>query len=123
MKSKWIIHKGTRVLYANLSDFKTNSQAFKVEMDAVVEMVSQMPPNSVLGLLDVRGTVLSTQVSEVLRGGASELKSYIHKRAIVATQITGFKKIIVSGIGRFVGRAPRLFDDVEKAKDWLVSNK
>ena len=40
------------------------------------------------------------------------------------SKITGFKSVIFDGIGRLMkNRAPILFEDVEKAKDWLVDNK
>ncbi len=123
MRSKWITHKGVRIFYANLSGFGENVEHFKVEMDVIANMIGQEPHNSVLGLMDIRDTVLSQEITQVLKKGASKVKSHVCKRAIVNNQITGFKKVIISAVGRFIGRTPQLFDDIEKAKDWLVDNK
>ena len=76
-----------------------------------------------LGLADTRGTVLSREVAGQLKETASRVGRCAKKIAVVLDKITGFKRVIMDAVGRVSGRRVTLFEDIEEAKDWLVSGE
>jgi hypothetical protein len=81
----------------------------------------KQPLNSVLELVDVTDTTGSRQNVDILRGAVAVSKSHIRKVALIG--ITGVRYLIVQGVARITGMGFTMFDDVEKAKDWVVENK
>ena len=123
MQSRWIEHKGARILYVDFCNFGQDLDGLAVEIRAISVVVEQEPEDSVLGMADVRGTVLSREVASLLKESAPLIGRHIVKTAVVMDQITGFKKVIFDAIGRVSGQNTMLFDDVEEAQDWLADGE
>ena len=124
MKSEWITLGETRILHADVSDFGRNLDGLGVELEELAVVVMQEPQNSIVMLIDLQNTELSMQAVRLLKDGVPKMRPHISKRAIVVTKITGFKKVIFDGIAKLVkNQAPILFEDIEKAKDWLANHK
>ncbi len=119
MRSKWITHKGTRILYIDISNLKQDIESLQAELKVAASILEQETLNSVLVLADIRNTTISKETTAALKNNAPRMVPFIRKNALVV-QATGFRKVILDSIGRFVGRAPMWFDDIEKAKNWLV---
>lgn len=47
MKSRWIEHRGKRVLLADYSDFGVNAAALQQEIDVLLDLLRQEPLHSV----------------------------------------------------------------------------
>ena len=118
MKSKWIEHKGKRILYCDWSGYGYNVDALEVEVEACDEVTVAQPKNSMLGLVDVRDTVASNEAMRVFKQSAGRGKDYVRKSAVVG--ITGFKKVLLDAVSIFSGQSFGAFTDLEEAKDWLV---
>jgi len=120
MKSKWIIYKGAKIIYADYSGFKNDVQALQMENDAADAVICQQAENSVLCLVDVRESVGSSDAVAVMKNSAKRTKPYVRKMAVVG--VTGVKRILADAIVRFSGRDILIFDDVKSAEEWLVSD-
>jgi hypothetical protein len=123
MKSRWIKHKGVEIFYVDFSNFLLDRDPFKVELEAVSLTVRQKPEATVLGLVDIRNTVLSMAMTVVIKGYARRMGRHIRKAAVIVNQVSVSKKNILSAIARVGGREVVLFESVEEAKDWLVDNR
>jgi len=119
MKSKWITYKGKKVFYCDYSNFQGDLQALRAENEAVDAIFCRQPEASVLSLSDVRNTIASAEMVELFKKSAGRTKPYAQKQAVVG--ISGIKRILADAVARFSGQAMSYFDDVESAKNWLVS--
>lgn len=119
MQSKWIFYKGEKIIYADYSGFNTDVKAFQMENDAVDAIVCQQAADSVLCIVDVRDTVASTEAVAIIKNSAKRTKPYMRKVAVVG--VTGVRRVLADAVVRFSGRELALFDDMEKAQDWIVS--
>ena len=121
MKTKWITHKGKKILLADYSNFGMDTASAKAEMAAAVGLAAQEPPSSVLTLTDVRGTKGSPEMVGLMQDTAKKIAPHARKRAVVG--VTGVQRTFVDMINKFSGNKTFvLFDDLEKAKDWLAAD-
>lgn len=121
MQSEWQTHQGKRVFYCNYTHL--GIEDLQIEMDAVDALLIQEPTNSVLILTDVRGMIGTPQIVNMFKKSASVTKGHIRRSALIGIGFTGPKKVLFDIVIRFSGQDVTLFDDIEKAKDWLVSEK
>ena len=119
MKSEWREYKGKRYFFSDYSGFGMDFQSLKTEVNAVDDLITQQPENSVLVLIDFRNTVGTTEVVDLFKQGASRTRKYIRKNAILG--IVGIRKILLDAVTRLTGQVAQTFDDEESAKDWLIS--
>ena len=118
MKSRWIEHKGKRVFYTDYIDLGYDANALEAEMKEAEAIVCAQPENSVLIIIDTRGTVGSKEAMELLKSSAVRTKPYFRKAAVVG--ITGYRKVLLDAISLFSGQPFGSFNDPEEAKDWVV---
>ena len=118
MKSGWIIHKGARILYADISNLGSDFESVKAEIDVVHEVVLKQPLNSVSELINVQNTVASKKMAEMFKKNSETAKHHLRKIAVIG--VTRLTSVIVQAIIYFSGLNIKAFDDIEKAKDWLV---
>lgn len=119
MKSHWISHKGKRILFCDYSNCGVDGRHAKEEMDYVISLATAEPANSVMTLTDVRGTRGTPEMFDLMKATATTLTPYVKKRAVVG--ITGIQQTFLSLMNKVTGnKSFVLFDDLEKAKDWLA---
>ncbi len=118
MKSGWMIHKGIRIIYLDISNFGSDFERVKAEIDAVHSIILKQPINSLVELINVQNTLASKKVAELFRSNSETAKAHLRKVAVIG--ITKFTSVIVQAIAYFSGLNIRTFDDIEKAKDWLA---
>jgi hypothetical protein len=119
MKSKWIFYKGVKILFADYSGFKTDAAALQIENDAVDAVVCQQAPCSVLCISDVRDTVASSEAMAIIKNSAKRTNPYVRRQAVIG--VTGVRRVLADAVVRFSGQKLSLFDDMESAQEWLVS--
>lgn len=120
MRSKWITHKGERIFFVDLSSFGRHPDAFREELTEVEAIAYQQLEGSLLVLTDVRDTVVSSEVMDFAKESSARMRKYIRKEAIIG--VSGIRHVLLDAVSRFSGRRFATFDDVEAAKDWLVSD-
>lgn len=108
-------------MYSDFSNFGRDTDALNGEIMAADAMICAEPLNSVLALIDVRGTTTTTQALSLYKQSAARTKGWIIRQAVVGA--TGIQKMLASAVARFSTEELVLFDDVEEAKDWLVTGE
>ena len=117
MKSSWETHKGKRYFFARYTDL--DIEGVKKEVPEVEEVVKREPLESVLLLIDTKGTVISPDALVYFKNTSKNSKPYMKKVAIMG--MTGVRQLIVDLIVKFAGiENLKAFDDAESARDWLV---
>ncbi len=123
MKSRWLDHQGTPILYIDFSNFEQDFVALRTEIKAVLSILENQPQESVLCMADFRHTAISRAATALIKGSAPQIGPHVRKAAIIVEDATGFKSVIVTALARVGGRGALLFDNVEQAKDWLVGDE
>ncbi len=119
MRSMWINHRDHQIFWQDFSHHGLlDIDAVKEELQAVQEIVIQQPKNSVLVLADFRDTQIGKDLMDVMVASSNLTKAHIKKTAVLG--VFGTKRILADALVRFTGQQLTFFDDVEKAKDWLV---
>jgi len=120
MKTQWITYKGKRILLVDCSNFIFQADQIKAELEMAVLLASKEPQNSILVLSDVRGSKMSPEILKITKEATSKIAHYARKRAMVG--VTTVQKIFVESLNAlFPKKQITTFDDIEKAKEWLVS--
>jgi hypothetical protein len=119
MKSRWITYKGKRIFFVDLSGFGRHPDALREELVQAEAAAYREPEGSLLVLTDVRDTILSSEVMDFVKQSSARATKHIRKEAIIG--MTGIRQVLLDAVSRFSGRRFTVFDDVEVAKDWLVS--
>jgi hypothetical protein len=113
-----IEHKGKKVFYVDFSNC-TSQEAIET-LDQARKTLVPHPHGSLLGLTDVTNGHFDRKVTQELKEYSKFTAPYMRASALVG--VTGIKKAILIAVETFTNRRFTLFDDVEKAKDWLVEN-
>lgn len=119
MKSHWETHKGVRYFHFDLSSYGIDDEAIIREIDEADAVIMAEPLDSVLVLNDVRYSVGSYRVVQHLQLSAERSAPYIHRAAVIG--VFGIQKGLLEIINRFTTRPIVAFDNIEEAKDWLIS--
>ena len=114
MKSKWLAHKEKRIMYSDYSNFEADQKSLQAEVNAVDEIICQQPENSVLILVDVRGTTTTLEAVEMFKHSSARTTPYLQKVAVLG--ITGIRKVLLDVVSQYSGQEMTIFDDIEKAK-------
>lgn len=121
MRSKWISHQGRQIFW---QDFSNNGllgiDAVILELQAVQEIVLQQPENSVLVLADFRDTQIGKELLDLMIASSSVTKAHVKKTAVLG--IVGAKRILADVFVQMTGHELSIFDNIEAAKDWLVTD-
>ncbi len=121
MKTQWIVYKNMRILLADYSNCGMNSDQVKSEMQFAINLASKEPRNSVLTLTDVRGTKGSPEIINLMKDTAAKIAPFASKRAVVG--MAGIQRTFMEMINKiFTDKPFSMFDDIEKAKEWLSTN-
>jgi hypothetical protein len=121
MQSGWMTHKGQTFMYCCYSNLSADD--LKAELEWAETVVCQQPENSVLILQDHRNVIASPETLDIIRI-SPRISKYTRRYAMVRTadhRVTTYiqakvMEIMILLLGKKLG----IFDDFEKAKDWLV---
>jgi threonine synthase len=120
VKSKWIEHKGKKIFLSDYSGFQ-DFNAFKAEVDYSTSITITQPDDSVLLLVDVTDTAGNQEMVDYITKSANKDKEKMKKTAVIG--VSGYRRIFLRTVVRLTGMSVKDFDDIEKAKDWLVKNE
>jgi hypothetical protein len=120
MRSGWQVHKGRQFFFCNYANL--DPKVLQVEMDEVDAFTGQQPEASVLMLTDVRGLFPTRQIVGMFIKSASYTKKYLRKSAVIGIGFSGQRKVLFDAVMRVTGANVMVFDDIEKAKDWLMES-
>lgn len=115
---KFIEHRGTRILHSDLSGIRT-TQELQRAVRLGTEFVQTQPPRSVLILVDLTGVEYNIESFAIVQQSVATLRPFIRARAVVG--LPRVAAIPFSIVARLSGSPMASFDDLEAAKEWLVS--
>jgi hypothetical protein len=118
MRSEWQNHKGKPFFYCNYANLEVDQ--LQAEMEAVRDFITQQPANSVSILADVRGLSASRQIVGHFLKSLPRTKKHLYKSAVIGIGLSGQKKVLFDAVMRITGAEMQVFEDIEKAKDWLA---
>jgi hypothetical protein len=118
MRSEWLYHRGKRIFYCNFVDLSLFD--FEAELTACEREIFQQPPKSVLELTDLRGVPLTRTITDLLRTSAVRKKRFVMAEAVIVSEFTGAKRVLLEVISRISGQPFTVFESFESAQDWLA---
>lgn len=115
---KFIKHGGRNILFLNFVDCSTNDVLNTINEAKLV--IGAQPEGSVLTLTDVTNARFNEDVTDRMKEFTAHNKPFVKAGAIIG--VSGIKKIIFEAVMMFSKRKIHMFDNVNDAKDWLVTN-
>jgi len=122
MPVTWIEYKEKRLLLIDVSNLMSDYGALRAELEALVSLLQNEPKNSVFALADLRNTHLNNNSLLALMSNAPLAAPYFRRSALVIEQ-NNARRIVLDALGRFIGHLPKRFEDLDAAKEWLVSDE
>jgi hypothetical protein len=113
---RFIEHKGKRILFVDFSNATPDQVLEAIDIARVT--IKEEDKSSVLVLTDATNGRFDRRVTQALRDYASQNEPFVKASAIVG--VSGMQKVILGALVMLTGRRFMLFDEMEKAKDWLV---
>jgi hypothetical protein len=121
MRSEWIDHNGKQIFYQDFSKLFYNSAAVKAELAEVQQIVLAQPKGSVLVLTDMRDTNVGRDLLPAMNAASAATKDYVKKTAVLG--VTGVKRKLADMLTALTGQPLKYFDDITRAKEWLVEEE
>lgn len=116
----WINHNGKGILFANYESLEGPdfAGAIRENEDAIVAMGRQ-GRSDLLILTDITNALIDQQAIEAFKSVTENMRPYTLKSAVVG--ISGVRKFALDIVNRFSKLETKSFNDLDQAKDWLVS--
>lgn len=111
-----IFHKGKEIIYVDYSN-KTEEEMLATAEDLRKILLANQKFH--LRLVNLTEACATTKFTNYIRQLGKDTHHIPVKAAIVG--ITGAKKVLLHGYNRILGGSMRPFDDLESAKDYLVT--
>jgi hypothetical protein len=113
---KFIKHNWRQILLLDFSGCSVD-EALKTIAEAS-EIIRSQAESSLLILTDVTNARYNLEVVEKLKDFTDANTPYVRASAVVG--LDGLKKIVYNAVIMFSKRKINVFEDIEKAKDWLI---
>jgi hypothetical protein len=113
---EFINYKDKKILFLDFSNLEP-----KEALDIISKskgIIAQMPQNSVLTLVNVKNTRFDAELANAFKEYTANNKPFVKAGAIYG--LSGFQKVVYNAVMKFSGRKLPVFEELEKAKDWLV---
>jgi len=120
MKSVFFTHKGKQMIYCEYGGFGNDLAGLAEEVTAVDDWICSQPPDSVLSVANVAGSYPTPAALTLMEKSTTRTKPYIRKQAILG--LTGERTVLARIVTYVSGLDMKLFDDLERAKDWLAED-
>jgi hypothetical protein len=111
-------HHGAEIVYLDFTGLDDAAAATAV-MDAARARVSAMPEKSALTLTDVTNATFDAKVAEALWKLLRANKPHVRAGAVVGIG-TEEQRMLFDLVTHQSRRRMEVFDDIERAKDWLA---
>ncbi len=118
MKSKWIEHKGKKILYQDFSNLFFNTNAIKEELEQVQAIVLSEPASSVLVISNFTNTEITNELMPILNQASKATNPHVRKTATLG--VTGIKRSLGDLLSRITGQKIMYFTNEAEAKEWLT---
>ena len=113
---RFIVHRWRQILLLDFSHCSIDEVTNII--DQAIGVIRSQPESSLLIATDVTGARYDLKVIEKFKEFTSGNKRYIRASAVVG--LDELQKVVYNAATLFSKRTLPLFDDIEKAKDWLI---
>jgi hypothetical protein len=113
-----IDHRGKHILELDFVGIKDPSVLLS-RIEKYKAFIASHTPRSLLVISNLTGCVVNKRTVEAFKQFTLHNKPYIRASAVYG--LSGFTRIFGNAVNHFSKRDITLFDDVEKAKYWLVT--
>jgi hypothetical protein len=120
MNSKLFTYKDKLMIYCEYGGFGNDLEGLAAEVNAVDEWICSQPLNSVLSVANVAGSYPTPAALVMMEKSTTRTRPYIRKQAILG--LTGERSVLARIVTYISGLDMDLFDDLERAKDWLAED-
>ncbi|MBN2812841.1 MAG: hypothetical protein JXQ80_02125 [Bacteroidales bacterium] len=119
--TSFIQYKGKEIYYVDYSNIKTNEEFLAIikQTNAFREKTKAEGKRNLLMLVDITGSFVYGEVLEQIKKAGKLTKELTAREAVVG--VTGGKKILLRIVQTFSNMSLKIFDSVEDAKEWLIS--
>jgi hypothetical protein len=120
--ASFVEYGGKQIYYVDYSNIKTNDEFLAIikQTNAFREKVKAEGKRNLLMLVDITGSFVYGEVLEEIKKAGKFTKELTAKEAVVG--ITGGKKILLKIVQTLTNMNLKVFNTVNEAKDWLVSD-
>lgn len=115
----WIEHKGEKLLFTDYSNATPDEIISTVEESISISLAQEK--KSVLQIVDVTDAKYDRNSWQILRQGAKATEPYSKASAVLG--VDAAKKFFLTVTKMVSKRNIKAFDNMEEAKDWLVSRE
>jgi hypothetical protein len=117
-KVRFIQHDGKKILHLDFS--RSKAEDVLATISTAKRVISMQPEKSLLTLTDVTDARFNDEVAREMKVFTAHNRPYVRAAAVVG--VTGLKRIIFEAVIAFSGRKLSTFDNIDKAKEWLIEN-
>jgi hypothetical protein len=118
MYSEWQTHKDQPFFYCNYEALENDDLQF--EIDATDALIMKQPIGSMLVLVNVQDVPPTRKNIGIFISSIPRTQKYIRKTAVFGVGLSGKRKVLFDAVMRITRADMMVFEDAEKAKDWLV---
>lgn len=118
MCSEWQTYKGRQLFYCNFGAL--GNDELQAEVDATDALIMKQPIGSVLALVNVQDVPPTRKSIGIFIGSIPRTQKHIRKTAVLGVGFSGQRKVLFDAVMRITRADMMIFEDAEKAKDWLV---
>ncbi len=119
MKEPQIIsHHGKPIYYMDFAGLRDFNE-IKHIISKSIEYIRSQPDKSVLTLTNLDGMHFNSEIKSLFIDFISGNKPHIKASSVIG--MSGLLRIVYNGLMKLTGREIRSFDNINVAKDWLVS--
>lgn len=113
----FLTYRGRRILFADYSGLQDSDEILRT-IETLKQTIGQEPEGSVLLLSNVRDAKTDGAITDAFKELVQHNKPYICASAVVG--LGPLQRLVYETVQLFAKREIRTFDDMHKAKDWLV---
>ena len=118
-RARMIEHRGTPILLSDLSGLR-NTEELQRAVRLGGELLQTQAKQPVLVLVDVTGVEYNVEAFAVLQQSVAANRGFVRARAIVGLPSTATVPFEI--VARMSASPMESFDDLDTAKEWLVSH-
>jgi len=117
-RTRFITHQGEQILLLDYSDVSDENVAIE-EIEKTKAIIAREPENSLRTLTYVAGSRYNPRIVEAMKDLVVHNKPYVRAAAVVGLHT--LHRIIYRAVVTVSRRNLKVFEDLEEAKDWLVT--
>lgn len=111
-------YQGKKIIQLNFSMLKSEEEIATVIKESI-PFIRDNSSGSVCVISNLEGMHFNNRIRDMFTEFTKGNKNYVKASAIIGA--TGLQTFMINGINKVTGRKLKSFDNLQLAKDWLVS--